>query len=125
MRALDVISTRTIWNQSRIIDFVAELVVEVSVVGEVGRIDSSRVDDIEHAARLANRIRGQQVGNTHTCGGRTVRGGIAHPIARLFQAGAGSEVFEMVLAEAAVHRRFAVRGKDHSQSDGGNQYERK
>ena len=52
--ALDVEGTGTVWDQRRIIDLVAQFVVEVFVAGcGACRIDAIPVDDVNHAVGLA------------------------------------------------------------------------
>jgi len=123
--AFDVEGTRAVSNDPRVVDVVAELVVEVGVIAKVSGIDARDIVDVQDAVGLADRIRGQEVGNAHSYRIGYVRAFIPHAIPGFFDAGAGSKVCEVILTKAVVHRHFAVAGKDHSQSDCSDQNQRK
>jgi hypothetical protein len=119
VRAFDVEIAGTVGNHGRVVDLVAEFVVEVVVVScGAGRIDAVPVDDVQDAVGLSNRIDRQKIRKTHTSrGGVWVGAGEAHAVPSFLEAGAGRKISRVVLAEAAVDGQLAVAGKDHSQSD--------
>ena len=121
MGAFDVEAARTVRNYSRVVDFVAEFIVEVGVVSVIRGINTTDVCDVDNALRLPDRICGKKVRYAHPRRGGWVAACITHTVSGFFQTGASGKKREVVLAEAVVYRKFAVAGEDQAQTNRGNQ----